>query len=74
MTQSLFFAFKAVLFHILFVGLDHLLNHLTAYRTCLLRGEVAVVALLEVNAYFVGSLHLESVESFLCLGNYVLAA
>ena len=33
----------------IFVGLDHLLNHLTAYGACLLGGEVTVVALFERN-------------------------
>ena len=58
---------KAVL-----VGLDHLLYHLTADRTCLTRGKVTVVALLEVYSNLAGSLHLKSFESFLCLRNYDL--
>ena len=38
-----------LLLHAVFVGLDHFLNHLTADGTCLLGGEIAVVALLEVD-------------------------
>ena len=34
----------------LLVGLDHFLDHLTADGTGLLRGQIAVVALLEVDA------------------------
>ena len=37
------------LFHGLFVGLDHFLNHLAAYGTGLLRSQIAIVALLQVN-------------------------
>lgn len=40
------------LFHGLFVGLDHFLNHLAAYGTGLLRSQVAVVALLQIYAHF----------------------
>ena len=43
-----------LLLHSVFVGLDHLLNHLTAHGTCLLGGEIAVVALLEVDTNFGG--------------------
>ena len=40
----------AYLFHVLFVRLNHLLDHLTADRTCLLGCEVTVVTVLKVNA------------------------
>ena len=48
---------------------DHLLDHLTADRTSLLCSEIAVLALLEVNADFTGSFHLKLIECFLCFGN-----
>ena len=41
----------AVLLHALLVGLDHLLHHLAADGTGLAGGEVAVVALLQVDAH-----------------------
>ncbi len=47
--------------------MPHDVYHLAADRTCLTRCEVAVVALLEVNAYFVCALHLKTVHGFLCL-------
>ena len=56
------------------VRLNHLLYHLTADASCLLCGEVAVVTLIEVNANFACSLHLELVKSFLCFGNKFLIA
>ena len=56
------------------VRLNHLLYHLTADATCLLCGKVAVVTLVEVNANFACSLHLELVKSFLCFGNELLIA
>ena len=46
----------------------HDVDHLTADRACLTGGEVAVVALLEVDAYLVGALHLKAVHGFLCFG------
>ena len=46
----------------------HHIDHLTADRACLTGGEVAVVALLEVHAYLVGCLHLESFESLSAFG------
>ena len=52
-----------------FVGFYHLFHHLTADGACFLGGEVAVVALLEVDANLACGLHLEFVECFLCLGN-----
>lgn len=51
---------------------SHLLDHLTADRTCLTGGEFAVVALLEVNTDLVCGLHLELLESSLCFGDYDL--
>ena len=45
------------------VGIDHLLDHLSAYGACLAGGKVAVIALLEVHADLVSCLHLESLES-----------
>ena len=41
---------KCLLLHAFFVGLDHLFDHLAADGTGLARGEIAVVALLEVDA------------------------
>ena len=40
---------------------DQLLDHLAAYRTSLLGGQVAVITLLEVYADFAGSFHLKLV-------------
>ena len=45
------------------------LDHLAADGACLLRGQVAVVALLEVNADLGSGFHLEALEGVLCLGN-----
>ena len=56
------------------VGLDHLLDHLPTDGPCLARGEVAVVALVEVDTNLVGGLHLELVECLLGLGNECLVA
>ena len=58
--------------HLILVALDHLLNHLAAYRACLTGSEVAVITVLKVNAYFAGSLHLKLIKCFLCLGYYIL--
>lgn len=46
------------------VSVDHLLDHLTAYRADLTSCKIAVVALLEVYANFVSCFHLELVECF----------
>jgi len=54
------------------VLLDHLLDHLAADGTGLLGGQVAVVALLQIDANLTGGLHLELVESFLCFGYELL--
>ena len=40
----------ALVCHILLVGFDHLLHHLTAYGAGLTAGQIAVIALLEVYA------------------------
>ena len=40
----------ALVCHILLVGFDHLLHHLAAYGAGLTAGQIAVIALLEVNA------------------------
>ena len=53
---------EKILLHVLLVLGDHLLNHLTANRTGLLGSQVAVVTLLEVHAYFVGTFHLKTVH------------
>ena len=47
----------------------HDVDHLTADGACLLGGQVTVIALLEADAYFVSGFHLETLESFLSLGN-----
>lgn len=62
--RGLPFCLRAILFHAVFVGLDHLFDHLSADRTGLTGGQVAVVALLEVYANFVSSLHLKTIERF----------
>jgi hypothetical protein len=52
----------------------HLLNHLTTDGTGLTGGQIAVVALCQVNANLRGGLHLETVHCFLCLGYEILVA
>ena len=61
--------FCGYLFHTVLISLDHLLNHLTAYRAGFLGSEVAVITLLKVNANFSCSFHLELVKSSSCLRN-----
>ena len=56
------------------VGLDHLLDHLTADRTCLAGGQLTVVTLVESYADFACCFHLEFLQCFLCLGNKSLVA
>ena len=51
-----------------FVSLDHLLDHLAADGTGLLAGQIAVVAVLQVNADLGGGLHLETVHSLAGVG------
>lgn len=46
---------------------QHLFDHLAADRTGFTGGQVAVVALLEVDADFAGSFHLELIEGFTSL-------
>ena len=62
------------LFHAVFISLDHLLDHLSADRTGLAGGQIAVVALLEVDADLAGGFHLELVHSGLGLGDVELVA
>ena len=45
----------------------HLLNHLTADTTRLTSGEVTIVALVKINAYFACCLHLELFKCLLCI-------
>ena len=56
------------------VGLDHLLDHLTANRTGLTRGQIAVVTLSQIDTDLTCGLHLELFQCFLCLGNESLVA
>ncbi len=63
-----------VLFKAVFVRLDHLFDHLSADRACLLGGQVAVVALLKIYADFIGGFHLKAIESLTSLGNESLIA
>ena len=59
---------------LLLVSFDHLLDHLSADRTGLTGGQIAVVALLEVDADLAGGFHLELVHSGLGLGDVELVA
>ena len=63
-----------LLLQALLVGLDHLLDHLAAHGAGLTGGQVAVVALLQVDAHLLGSLHFELVHCFTSLGNIDLIA
>ena len=49
------------LLHAVLVRLDHLLDHLAANGTGLTAGQIAIVALLQVDANLLGGLHLELV-------------
>ena len=62
------------LLHAVFVGLDHLLDHLAADAAGLLGGQVAVITLLEVHADLVGSLHLKAIHRFAGIGVHELVA
>ena len=53
----------------LLVSLDHFLDHLAADGAGLTGGQVTVVAVLQVDAHFGSSLHLELVHSLTGLGN-----
>ena len=65
--KPLIFAGYLLCLEAVLVGLNHLLNHLTADRASLTSGEVAVVAVLvESYSNLVCSLHLELLESCLC--------
>ena len=65
---------KCLLLHAFFVGLDHLFDHLAADRARLAGGEVAVIALLEVDADFVCGFHLKAVHRVLCFRYHRLIA
>ena len=60
------------LLHILLVGLDHLLDHLAADGAGFAAGQVAVVALLQVNADFGCGCHFELVHGLPGFGNVQL--
>lgn len=68
------FSVFSVLFKAVFVRLDHLFDHLSADRTGLLGGQVAVIALLKIYADFAGRFHLKAIESLASLGNESLIA
>ena len=55
-----------LLLKVAFCLLNKLLDHLTADGACLLGGQVAVVAFVEVNANFAGGFHLEVMQCLLC--------
>ena len=57
------------LLHALLVSFDHLLDHLAADGAGFTAGQVAVVAVGQVDANFLGSLHLETVHCLACLRN-----
>ena len=57
------------LLHALLVSLDHLLDHLAADGAGFAGGQVTVVAVGQVDADFLSSLHLELVHSLTSLGN-----
>lgn len=59
---------KCLLLHAFFVGLDHLFDHLAADGARLAGGEVAVIALLEVDADLVGNFVLHFVQVLFRLG------
>ena len=58
-----------LLLQALFVGLDHLLDHLAADGACLAGGQVTVVTVGQVDADLGCSLHLELVHSLTSLGD-----
>ena len=64
-------AFEALL-HVLLVSFDHLLDHLAADGAGFAGGEVAVVAIGQVNADLLGGLHLELVHGLTGLGDVEL--
>lgn len=56
------------LLHAVFVGGDHLFDHLTADAAGLTGRQITVVALLEVYAHFGGGLHFEAVHRLAGIG------
>ena len=56
------------LLHAIFVGLDHLLDHLATNGTCLTAGKITIIAVLQVNTNLSGGplTILKSVFSALC--------
>ena len=57
------------LLHAALVGLDHLLDHLAANGTGFPGGQMTVVTLLQVDADFLGGLHLELLHGSLGFGD-----
>ena len=53
----------------LLVSLDHLFDHLAADGAGLTGGQVTVITVLQVDANFLGSLHLELVHGLTSLGD-----
>lgn len=64
--------FSALIAELVFVLFNHFLDHLSADRACLTRGEIAVIAVCEVYADLVCRLHLELLHCCLCLGYYLI--
>ena len=64
--------FTSGLLHAVFVGFDHLLDHLPADRAGLAAGKVAVIAVLQIDADFGGGLHLELVHRLARIGVHEL--
>lgn len=50
----------------------NVIDHLTADRTVLLRGQITVVTVLQIHAHLGRAFHLETVKSRLCLGYELL--
>ena len=62
----------ALVCHILLVGFDHLLHHLTAYGAGLTAGQIAVISLLEVYADLGSCLHFEAIHCRACFRYHAL--
>lgn len=62
------------LLHGALVGLDHFLDHLAADGAGFAGGEVAVVAVLQVDANLRGCFHLELIHGLACFGNVDVVA
>ena len=60
---------KCFLFHGFFLLLDHSANHLAADGSGLGACQVAVIALLQVNAHLVGGLHLKLIHGLAGIGD-----